>query len=93
MTIGEINLLIQTFQEKEEIRAKEILASNYNLASMIASFISCSLAGKQIPDINELYPTQFQEEKPIEEDKSWMIYKEQMIDFAIAHNKQRGVKN
>lgn len=92
MTIGEIDLLIKTFQEKEEIRAKEILASNYNLASMIASFISCSLAGKQIPDINELYP-QFQEEKPIEEDKSWMIYKEQMIDFAIAHNKQRGVKN
>lgn len=93
MTIGEINLLIQTFQEKEEIRAKEILASNYNLASMIASFVGCSLAGKQIPDINELYPTQFQEEKPIEEDMSWMIYKEQMIDFAIAHNKQRGVKN
>lgn len=93
MTIGEINLLIQTFQEKEEIRAKEILASNYNLASMIAGFVGCSLAGKQIPDINELYPTQFQEEKPIEDDKSWMIYKEQMIDFAIAHNKQRGVKN
>lgn len=93
MTIGEIDLLIKTFQEKEEIRAKEILASNYNLASMIASFIGCSLDGKQIPDINELYPIQFQEEKPIEEDKSWMIYKEQMIDFAIAHNKQRGVKN
>ena len=93
MTIGEIDLLIKTFQEKEEIRAKEILASNYNLASMIASFGGCSLAGKQIPDINELYPTQFQENKPIEEDKSWMIYKEQMIDFAIAHNKQGGVKN
>lgn len=93
MTIGEINLLIQTFQEKEEMRAKEIIATNYNLATMVATFVGCSLAGKQIPDINELYPTQFQEEKPIEEDKSWMIYKEQMIDFAIAHNKQRGVKN
>lgn len=93
MTIGEIDLLIKTFQEKEEIRAKEILASNYNLASMVATFVGCSLTGKQIPDINELYPTQFQEEKPIEDDKSWMIYKEQMIDFAIAHNKQRGVKN
>jgi hypothetical protein len=46
MTIGEIDLLIKTFQEKEEIRAKEILASNYNLASMVATFVGCSLAGK-----------------------------------------------
>ena len=46
MTISEIDLLIKTFQEKEEIRAKEILASNYNLASMVATFVGCSLAGK-----------------------------------------------
>lgn len=93
MTIGEINLLIQTFQEKEEMRAKEIIATNYNLATMVATFVGCSLAGNNIPSINEMYPKEFPQDTPIEEDMSWMIYKEQMIDFAIAHNKQRGVKN
>lgn len=84
---------MEAFQEKEKTRAKEILVSNYNLAFMMATFVGCAFAGKEIPSINELYPDQFKQDIPIEEDKSWQIYKEQFIDFAIAHNKQRGAKN
>lgn len=44
---------------------------------MIASFVGAMLNGKKIPSINELYPNQFpKEEVPVEEDKSWMLYKE-----------------
>ena len=90
MTIGEISLVIKSFQKREEIKAKEILATNYNSAFMIASFVGDILNGKKIPSINELYPNQFpKEEVPVEEDKSWMLYKEQMLDFAAAHNKNR----
>ena len=77
MTIGEILLVIKSFQKREETKAKEILATNYNSAYMIASFVGNMLNGKKIPSINELYPNEFPiEEKPIEEDKSWMLYKE-----------------
>lgn len=77
MTIGEILLVIKSFQKREETKAKEILATNYNSAYMIASFVGAMLNGKKIPSINELYPNQFPEEEvPVEEDKSWMLYKE-----------------
>ena len=102
MTIGEINLQIETFQEKEKIKAKETLAVNYNLAYMVANFVGRSLNGKKIPSINELYPDTF-ETKSIEERKQELLersindanyialQKEKLLDFAIARNKQRKV--
>jgi len=57
MTIGEITLTIQTFQKREETKAKEILATNYNLACMITDFIGRSLNGQSIPTIQEVYPS------------------------------------
>ena len=56
MTIGEILLVIKSFQKREETKANEILATNYNSASMIASFVGDMLNGRKIPSINELYP-------------------------------------
>lgn len=88
MTLEEINLCIKSYQQKEELKAKEILASNYNSAFLIASFVGAMLNGEQIPTISQIYPDQFPEPKE-EENKAWMIYKEQMLDFAIAHNKKR----
>lgn len=70
------------------MRAKEIIASNYNLAAMTATFVGANLGGKNIPFIEELYPDQFSEPKK-EVDNSWVIYKERMMDYAIAHNKNR----
>lgn len=91
MTLEEINLCIKSYQQKEELKAKEILASNYNSAFLIASFVGAVLNGKEIPTISQIYPDQFPElpEPKEEENKAWMIYKEQMLDFAIAHNKKR----
>ncbi len=88
MTLEEINLCIKSYQQKEELKAKEILASNYNSAFLIASFVGAVLNGKEIPTISQIYPDQFPEPKE-EENKAWMIYKEQMLDFAIAYNKKR----
>lgn len=89
MTLEEINLCIKSYQQKEELKAKEILASNYNSAFLIASFVGAMLNGKEIPTISQIYPDQFPDTTKKEETKAWMIYKEQMLDFAIAHNKKR----
>lgn len=55
---------------------------------MVASFVGANLGGKNIPSIGELYPDQFSEPKE-EVDNTWVIYKERMMDYAIAHNKNR----
>lgn len=91
MTIGEITLIIQTFQKREETKAKEILATNYNLACMITDFIGRSLNGQSIPTIQEVYPSLQNDVdiKPQKKIEPWQIYKEQMIDYALAHNKKR----
>lgn len=62
---------------------------------MTASFVLKGLDGKQIPSIGEMFPEIFQEQddlKKQQEDldyKRAMLYKEQMLDFATAHNKKR----
>ena len=87
MTVGEISIYFNAYNEKEKQRQKEIIATNYNLASLISSFINRTMSGKQIPGIYELYPDLF--EAPLE---SWEIYKAQFADFADKFNKQRGGK-
>lgn len=49
MTIGEINMMIQNYQKVEEDRAKEVIANNYSLAYLTASFTLNGLNGKAIP--------------------------------------------
>ena len=85
MTVGEISIYFNAYNEKEKQRQKEIIATNYNLASLISSFINRTMSGKQIPGIYELYPDLF--EAP---EESWEIYKAQFADFADRFNKQRG---
>ena len=65
------------------------VANNYMIASLTASFVSSVFSGNEIPTLSEVYPDLFKEEQKEEEieDKSWMLYKEQFIDFANAHNK------
>lgn len=84
-------MVMKSFQRKEELKAKEILASNYNCSYMISNFVGCVLNGKPIPSIHQLFPSQFPTEE--KQDNSWMLYKEQMLDFAMAHNKKRKVNN
>lgn len=85
MTISEINIYFNAYNEREKQRQKEIMATNYNLASLISSFVGRIMNGKQLPGIYELYPDLF--EAPME---SWEVYKAQFSEFADRFNKQRG---
>ena len=73
-----------------EERSKSELINNYNLATQIAQFVNLGLNGKPIPPISEIYPGLFSNSvsKPVE-DNRWMLWKEQMIDYAHQHNKKR----
>lgn len=91
MTVGEIVFIVDCYNEKANMEYKKDLAVNYALAQNIAVAVSCHFAGKQPPSLYETYPGLFKEQQPEEkEDKRWMLYKEQMIDFANRHNKKRG---
>lgn len=65
---------------------------------MVATFVNNGLNGKPIPSLNELYPNLFtdevadQEEEKRKEALALALYKEQMLDFAAAHNKKRHAK-
>jgi hypothetical protein len=85
-TFGEIIDTIQAVNNKRQEEAKEQIAKDYNMATMISSFVSYRLNGKQIPKLNELYPGLFQEQQ---QEDNWQIQKEMMIDYAIRVNKQR----
>lgn len=86
-TIKEILLLIKTFKDNEKNRKMNI----YDSAQLIATCVLNGLNGKPFPAIYEFYPSLFAAPEP-EEDKSWMLYKEQMIDFANSFNKKRQAK-
>lgn len=88
--MAEITLIINNFNESEKDRGKELLYSNYNLACMIASFVNRGLAGKDIPDIYEMYPDLDAEAK---EQRRIQQLQTQMMNFANMHNnkiKQKG---
>lgn len=91
MTIGEVVFVIDCYNEKVTNEYRKDLALNYALAQNIAVAVGCSFSGKQSPSLYETYPELFKEQQPVvKEDKTWMLYKEQMLDFANSHNKKRG---
>lgn len=70
------------------------LVLDYALASNLSLFVAKRLSGKPIPSFQETYPGLFDtQEISQKEDKSWMIFKERFLDFAVQHNKKRGVKS
>lgn len=90
LTLGEINQILNGAQKKAEREAQEKIMLNYMLANDISIFVNLRLNGKPVPEFYELYPQYRQAETDVEvEDKSWMIYKEQFIDFSEYHNKRR----
>lgn len=90
MTLGEINALLLGRRKQLEDEAKEKLMLDYHLAANVAAFVNLGLNGKPIPSFFELYPNLIEEEP--QEDKGWILYKEQLIDFANSHNKRRKIK-
>ena len=79
--------MIEAYNEKY----KQNLMSNYNLASMIAGFISKGFAGQDVPDFYELYPSiQKSEEEIAKEDAlANSVYATQFAAFAQQYNAQR----
>lgn len=75
-TYGEIIDIINTDREMQKKR----IENNYNLAFMIAMFNNKANNGKSPPPIQELFPQLFAPKA--EDDNSWIIVKEQMLDYA-----------
>lgn len=92
MTIGEVTLIVEAYNKKQEEEYKIQLSLDYQLASNIAYFVGLTLNGKQIPSLQKTYPSLFNEVEQ-KEVKSSAIQKELLIDFAIRHNKMRGDKS
>lgn len=90
--------LIETYQEKQEEESKREILLGYNTARLTAMFVLNGLNGKSSPSFNELFPGLLDQPKvdnnrlSAAEYQRAMMYKEQMIDFAIAHNKKRKAK-
>lgn len=92
MTLKEISQFIKAIQEQEKIKRGE----TYLLASLTANFIGCVVNGKQIPPIHQVFPELYDNEAKIEQEKkdylAQMLYKEQMLDWAMAVNKRNQAK-
>ena len=58
-TVGEIKLMIDAFNRKR----KSDISDVYLNAKLIASFVGCSINGKQIPEIYDLFPEMFADEQ------------------------------
>lgn len=85
---------IKAIQEVEKRKRQE----QYLQASLTASFMGCVWGNKPIPPIHEVFPEIYVEQvqqEQTQQDKDYkamMLYKEQMLDFANAHNKRRMAK-
>lgn len=96
MTLEEVELVINAGADKLEYDLRLQVQMQYEQAQNIAVAVTSLLSGKKPPTIQEVYPslfgvaddTQEQEHKP----QMWEIYKEQFLDFANLHNKNRKKK-
>ena len=88
MTNYEIIQYLKAIQQKQKEQREAI----YLEAQLTANFVGYVLNGKQIPPIQNVFPETFkvaEQYKKKQEELQLALYKEQMIDWANAHNKQR----
>ena len=92
MTIKEINIFIRAVQEREKVK----YSTTYLQSSLTANFVGCVINGKEIPPIHQIFPELFKDEERIAQEKQeqlrQMLYKEQMLDWAMAVNKRNQAK-
>ena len=92
LTLGEINLCIDTYNKEQSEKAKERVNMAYLFSSLTSRFVNLQLNGKKIPPIDEVFPA-LQEEAPQEQiDKAMALRRDQWIAFAEHHNKMRKQK-
>ena len=88
MTNYEIIQYLKAIQQKQKEQREAI----YLEAQLTANFVGYVLNGKQIPPIQNVFPETFtvaEQDKKKQQELALALYKEQMIDWANAHNKQR----
>ena len=88
MTNYEIIQYLKAIQQKQKEQREAI----YLEAQLTANFVGYVLNGKQIPPIQNVFPETFkvaEQDKKKQEELQLALYKEQMIDQAKAHNKQK----
>lgn len=92
MTLKEINAFIKAIQQKEKTNRTQA----YLVASLTANFVGCVMNGKQIPPIHQVFPEVYEElaqkEQEEQDYRAMMLYKEQMLDYAMAVNKRNKAK-
>ena len=97
MTVGEISLIVDAYNKKQVEDYKIQLSLDYQLAANISHFMGRVLNGKQIPSLQETYPSLFSDENEVEqkEDKSlaFALQKEQFLDYIYECKKMRGDKS
>lgn len=85
---------MESYKRREEMKAKQRMAMNYNEASLIANFVGLRLSGKKLPSLYETFPALATKEimEQQEEQKEYaesMRYKIQFMEMATAHNQAR----
>ena len=91
MTNYEIIQYLKAIQQKQKEQREAI----YLEAQLTANFVGYVLNGKQIPPIQNVFPETFkvaEQDKKKQEEHQLALYKEQMIDWANAHYKQKKKK-
>lgn len=84
LTLGEILTYIEIYNAKEKDKAKELLATNYNLSYNIAVMMASVLGGSEFPSLEDLYPEQFPPQQT-----NWQFMKDQMLAWAEEANRWR----
>ena len=90
LSLAELNMIIEAHSEIQEKQLKVAAIQNYQLASLISIDVSCRLNGEEVPTLEQVFPNLFNEPQQ-EKEVDWAAIrlKEQLLDFAEQHNKQR----
>lgn len=90
LSLAELNMIIEAHSEIQERQLKVTAIQNYQLAFLISMDVSCRLNGEEVPTLEQVFPNLFNEPQP-EKEVDWAAIrlKEQLLDFAEQHNKQR----
>lgn len=91
LSYGEIVDAMKSQQTRKQQKLKEKIASDYRLSSLIYYHVSKLLDSEsKVPDMWEMYPELFREEKlhyeKKEKEAEMAAYKAKMIDYALRHN-------
>ena len=90
LSLAELNMIIEAHSEIQEKQLKVAAIQNYQLANLISIDVSCKLNGEEVPTLEQVFPNLFNEPQQKEEvDWAAIRLKEQLLDFAEQHNKQR----